>query len=84
MADGCDDPRHKGYELMNGCFNREPFKPYYYATGGNKPIPHVLSKDCEYKHSNIGKTDPKCDGCKHKELQPMRTDYGVSKPHQFK
>jgi hypothetical protein len=55
----------------NGCFDRPPFKPHYLPTGApDTPeyrIPHVWGQSCEYRHSNLGKTDPGCTNCKHKE-----------------
>jgi hypothetical protein len=50
-----------------GCHNRPPFAPFYYATGGRQPIPHVMTRDCQYRKTDLGKADPKCEGCKHRE-----------------
>ena len=46
-----------------GCWQRHPYAYVYYPTGGSKPIPHVLSRDCQYRHTALGKADPKCLGC---------------------
>jgi hypothetical protein len=51
----------------NGCHNRPPFKDEYFSTGGTKPIPHVLSRYCQYTHTELGQGDVKCFGCKHRE-----------------
>jgi hypothetical protein len=56
-------------QMKYGCYNRKPFHNYYHATGGDKPIPHVLTTDCRYTHTELGKFDPKCDGCKHKDVK---------------
>ena len=53
-------------QSRNGCHNRAPFKPHYFATGSDKPIPHVMTTDCQYRHTDLGKADPKCTDCKHK------------------
>jgi hypothetical protein len=55
--------------MKYGCYNRKPFNNYYHATGGDKPIPHVLTTDCRYTHTELGKSDPKCDGSKHKDVK---------------
>lgn len=53
-----------------GCFDRSPFKPYHLPTGApDEPlrrIPHVMTQDCQYRHTELGKADPGCNGCKHK------------------
>jgi hypothetical protein len=46
-----------------GCHSRKPYAASYLPTGGSKPIPHVLSRDCCYTHSDLGQADPKCAGC---------------------
>jgi len=54
-----------------GCHDRAPFAPHYLPTGAPDTqeyrIPHVWGQSCEYRHSNLGKTDPGCTNCKHKE-----------------
>jgi hypothetical protein len=52
-----------------GCYNRKPFHAYYHATGSDKQIPHVLTTECQYRKTELGKTDPKCNGCKHKDAK---------------
>jgi len=46
-----------------GCHNRKPYAASYLPTGGSKPIPHVLSTSCQYRHTELGKADQKCTGC---------------------
>lgn len=46
-----------------GCYNRPPYRDSYTATGGHKPIPHVLSRTCQYRHTALGQADAKCLGC---------------------
>ena len=53
--------------MKYGCHNREPFKAHYFATGGDKPIPHGFTKDCQYRHTELGKVDSRCDGCRHRD-----------------
>lgn len=56
--------------LVYGCHNRAPFRPYHLPTGAeNTPkarIPHVLTTDCQYRHTELGKADIKCTNCKHR------------------
>lgn len=52
--------------MKYGCHNRAPFNAHYFATGSDKPIPHAMTKDCQYRFTDLGKADPKCDGCKHR------------------
>jgi hypothetical protein len=56
-------------KMKYGCYNRKPFHNYYHATGGEKTIPHVLTTDCQYRLTELGKSDPKCTGCKHKDVK---------------
>lgn len=60
-----------------GCHNRKPFTTHYQVgvrpvlvAGVVKEIPvlqaNIGSKDCNYTHTALGKTDAKCAGCKHK------------------
>jgi hypothetical protein len=58
---------------MYGCWNREPFKlanvldrPF---PPGPLAIPHTMTRDCQYTKSALGQEDPKCLGCKHKEVK---------------
>lgn len=54
-----------------GCHNRAPFKPFHLPTGAENDrkhrIPHVMTTACQYRHTELGKTDPKCTDCKHRE-----------------
>lgn len=54
-----------------GCHDRAPFKEYHLPTGADNlrkyRIPNVMTKDCQYRHTELGKADPKCDGCKWRE-----------------
>lgn len=69
-----------------GCHNREPLRDTAVAQDGWHPvnwhdtkarreitIPAPMSKDCKYTHSEQGRTDPKCQGCKHRAEQPGTT-----------
>lgn len=58
-----------------GCHNRAPFRPYYLPTGAPDTeqyrIPHVFTRECQYRHTALGKADPKCAGCEHKHQSPQ-------------
>lgn len=57
-----------------GCHDREPFKPAQVLHGHDsqtgRPIrvlvPFRNSPDCNFTFTELGRVDPKCDGCKHK------------------
>lgn len=57
-----------------GCHNRAPFAPEYLGArrrfGIVTPVPvwikNTGTKTCQYTASDLGKADPRCDGCKHK------------------
>lgn len=65
-----------------GCYNRAPFHPHYHVQDGYNPMskpeagtrtPKIVQQasfahgaDCKYTKSDLGKTDPKCAGCKWK------------------
>ena len=34
-----------------------------------KNIPHTMTRTCQYTKSDLGQRDPKCVGCKHKEVK---------------
>jgi len=53
--------------MKYGCWGRAPFNNFYHATGSDKQIPHVMTMACQYTKTELGKTDEKCTGCKHKE-----------------
>jgi hypothetical protein len=63
-------------QKRNGCHDHPPFKPYYLPTGApDTPeyrIPHVMTRDCQYQHTDLGKADPKCQGCKHRDASGGR------------
>lgn len=54
-----------------GCWNRNPYRDYHIPTGAENlrkyRIPHVMTRDCQYRLTELGKSDAKCVGCKHKE-----------------
>lgn len=65
----------------NGCFNRPEFRRVYPAQDGwfndgtrenatRTPklvaVPFRLAPDCQYTHSEAGRTDPGCVGCRWK------------------
>jgi len=58
-----------------GCHNREPYKPEQVLHGTNSltgeaivtVVPFRNSPTCNYKLTDLGKADPKCDGCSHKD-----------------
>ena len=65
--------RPKGY----GCYNRKAYKPYtvvqngYWLDGTSmipkvEKIPFRMTPDCQYTHTDLGKVDERCVGCKHK------------------
>lgn len=54
----------------NGCHNRKPFITTvssisgYVPEGTERPSwPNVMSMDCEYQKSELGKADKSCAGC---------------------
>lgn len=51
--------------MSYGCYNRQPFKPAFKAQDGEKQVfvEFKMTKDCQYKHTELGKKDPKCVGC---------------------
>ena len=65
-----------------GCHNRAPFREFYAVQDGwyldgtrlnatrtprMKTTPFVLARDCQYTLSDLGRQDPKCEGCKWKQ-----------------
>lgn len=63
---------------LYGCHNRPPFRSVMPAQAGwymdgHTRTPHMVSvrhqntTDCQYRHSQLGKADPKCDGCKWRD-----------------
>lgn len=57
--------------MKYGCHNRADYKPYHIPTGAENSkkyrIPHVMTKDCQFTKTELGKVDPKCDNCIHKK-----------------
>lgn len=56
-----------------GCHDRKHYASYYLPTGAldipQYRINHVMTRECQYRHTDLGKNDPKCTNCKHKENQ---------------
>jgi hypothetical protein len=54
-----------------GCHNRLPFRKYHLPTGAENfkknRIPHVMTTECQFTKTELGKTDPKCNNCERKE-----------------
>lgn len=61
-----------------GCHDRAPFSDGYLSTarypinGHAAPLVPVFikftgTKTCQYTASDLGKADPRCDSCKHKQ-----------------
>jgi len=53
-------------ERLNGCHNRAPLKPSYRTSSG-EVVEHVMSTDCRYRKTELGKADPGCTGCRWRE-----------------
>lgn len=53
--------------MKYGCFDHPPYPQVYFATGGREPIRHVMTTTCQYRKTELGKADQKCEGCKHRE-----------------
>jgi hypothetical protein len=60
-----------------GCHNREPFASWHFVQDGwwidgqtrvakLAQARHVMAKDCRYTLSELGQTDPRCEGCRHR------------------
>lgn len=65
-----------------GCHNRPPFRGVYKAQDGYfaagfertdrmKATRHVMTTDCQYTKTDLGKVDPKCAGCKWRTPSQM-------------
>lgn len=61
----------------NGCHNRAPYKSSVVVQDGweymgstripiVKEVPFVMTTDCNYKTTELGKNDERCNGCKWK------------------
>jgi hypothetical protein len=61
--------------MSYGCYNRAPFKPEQVLHGRDSQdgtriivkVPFRNSLTCNYTHTELGRCDPGCEGCKHKE-----------------
>lgn len=60
-----------------GCHNRADYLPTYlvqddwlrsgdYAVAVMKDVPFSGSQDCNYRLTELGKVDPRCEGCARK------------------
>ena len=61
-----------------GCHNRNPLKDAATVPDGwgemapfvqariTVSVPDLMSKDCRYTHTDLGRVDAKCSGCKHR------------------
>ena len=61
-----------------GCHNRKPLKDATTVPDGwwqmarhvqariTVSVPDLMSKDCRYTHTDLGRVDAKCSGCKHR------------------
>ena len=59
-----------------GCHNRKPLRDtavvqegwvrigYHVEARHTVSIPDEMTKDCQYRHTDLGKADQKCEGCK--------------------
>ena len=67
--------------MKYGCHNRAAYRPAEAVQDGNYldgytrtprmiAVPHVMTTDCQFTHTELGKIDAKCAGClwKHKEI----------------
>ena len=63
-----------------GCFDRKPFEEAMpvqdgWIYGGDvrmakvKQSPFKMAKTCQFALTELGRVDPLCDGCKHKEAK---------------
>ena len=49
-----------------GCHNRAPFKPLVHSRQFGLAFPFRMNPDCQYTHTDLGRVDAKCSGCKHR------------------
>jgi hypothetical protein len=62
-----------------GCYNRAPFRESMPVQNGwvnspnattrlprMQPSPFRMARECQFTLTELGQTDPKCDGCKWK------------------
>ena len=52
-------------ESKYGCHNRAPFKDVnpVMGSGAIVNIPNRMTRECQYRHTDLGKVDVKCEGC---------------------
>ena len=59
-----------------GCHNRPPYIPVIELHDHHGALvsawPHVMAKDCQFTHTDLGTVDARCVGCKHKS--PAESD----------
>lgn len=64
--------------MTNGCHNRPAYRTGvvvqdgWYMDGYTRvpkmvQVPFKMSHECQYTKSDLGKADPACQGCKHKQ-----------------
>jgi hypothetical protein len=64
--------------MTNGCHNHPPYRQRvvvqdgWYMDGVTRvakmvQVPFKMSPDCQYSKSGLGKADPGCNGCKHRQ-----------------
>lgn len=62
---------------LNGCHNRPEFRPAtvvqdgWFMDGVTRvprmvSVPFRMAPDCQYRHTDLGKADPACEGCRHR------------------
>lgn len=53
-----------------GCHNRPPFKQSTELRDHHGRLvsswPAAMNPECQYTHTELGKSDPRCEGCKHR------------------
>lgn len=49
-----------------GCHNRPPFRPVVQSQQYGVTFPFTMNPNCQYIHTDLGRVDPRCEGCKHK------------------
>ena len=61
-------------QKVNGCHNRAPYKQTLQVQDGwvdgkrnMVTIPFAMSNDCQYRHTELGKADVACNGCRWKQ-----------------
>lgn len=60
---------------LNGCYDRPPFRDTLsvqdgWTKSGTKytvEIPFRMDQECQYRHTQLGKADPGCVGCKWRD-----------------